>query len=136
MSKYESSIKQINAPQETVYNALSNLSNLEKVKDRIPEDKISNFSFTEDEVSVTADPVGKVTFRIVEREPAKCIKFEAVESPLPLKMWIQLLPTGEATSKMRITVDADVPIFLKAMVSKPLQEGVEKIADAISMIPF
>ena len=40
MSKFESGIKHIPHPQTAVYNALSDLSNLDKVKDKLPEDKI------------------------------------------------------------------------------------------------
>ena len=40
MSKFESSIKQIPYSQESVYRSLSDLSNLEKVRDRVPQDKV------------------------------------------------------------------------------------------------
>ena len=40
-SKFESSVRQIPYSQELVYNTLSNLENLEKVKDRLPEDQIN-----------------------------------------------------------------------------------------------
>ena len=47
-SKFESSIKQVPYPQEAVYRNISDLRNLDKVKDRVPEDKINEFSFDED----------------------------------------------------------------------------------------
>ena len=37
---------------------------------------------------------------------------------------------------MKLTIKADIPIFLKGMVSGPLQEAIEKIADALAMIPY
>jgi hypothetical protein len=37
---------------------------------------------------------------------------------------------------MRVTVQADIPFMLKGMVSGPLQDGVEKIADALAQIPY
>ena len=37
---------------------------------------------------------------------------------------------------MRLTIKADIPIFLKGMVGKPLQEGVERMADMLAMIRF
>ena len=69
---------------------LSDLSNLERVKARIPEDKVKRFSFSNDRCCIEIDPVGKVEFQIVDREPNKTIKFETVQSPVPLSMWIQL----------------------------------------------
>jgi len=37
-SKFESSVREIKSPQQKVYDALSNLQNLEKIRDRLPED--------------------------------------------------------------------------------------------------
>lgn len=136
MSKYESSIRQIPYSQQAVYRCVSDLSNLDKVKDRIPADKVKDFSFDTDSVSVTVDPVGALTFKIINREEPKCVKFEGVGTPLPIHLWIQVLPLSETTSKMKLTVEADIPIFVRPMVEKPLKEGVERIADVLSMISY
>ena len=136
MSKFESSIKQIPYGQETVYAALSDLTNLERLKDKLPEDKITSLSFDADSISINMAPVGDVGMRIVEREEPKNIKFEATQSPLPFNFWIQLVPIDENSCKMRLTMKADINPFIKALVSKPLQEGIEKIADALAMIKY
>lgn len=135
MAQFESNIKQIPYAQTVVYAQVSDLSNLEKVKDRLPEDQVRDMTFTADEVSVNS-PVGEVSLRVIEREEPKCVKFETAKSPVPMNMWIQLVPMSEESCKMRVTIKADVPIFLKGMVSKPLQEAVEKIADVLAMVPY
>ena len=136
MSKFESSIKQINYPVEAVYRNISDLTNLERVRDRVPEDKLKDFQFDSDSVQVSVDPVGVIKLRIIEREENRCVKFETEQSPLPFNLWIQVLPVNETTSKMKVTVKADIPFMLKGLVSGPLQDGVEKIADALAQIPF
>ena len=136
MSKFESYIKQIPYSQKAVYDKISNLENLEKVRDRIPADKVQDFSFDKDSVSVNVSPVGEIKLRIINREEPKCVKFETAQSPLPFNLWIQVLPVTETTSKMKVTVDADIPFMLKGMVSGPLKDGIEKIADALAMIPY
>ena len=136
MSKFESSIKQINYPVEAVYRNISDLSNLERVRDRVPEDKLQDFQFDSDSVQVSVDPVGVIKLRIIEREENRCVKFETEQSPLPFNLWIQVLPVNETTSKMKVTVKSDIPFMLKGLVSGPLQDGVEKIADALSQIPY
>jgi hypothetical protein len=55
---------------------------------------------------------------------------------MPFNLWIQVLPVTAESSKMKVTVKADIPFMLKGMVSGPLQDGVEKIADALAMIPY
>ena len=136
MTKFESSIKQIPYPVENVYRNISDLSNLERVRDRIPEDKLQEFQFDSDSVQVSVSPVGTIKLRIIEREENKCVKFETEQSPLPFNLWIQVLPVDTNNSKMKVTVKADIPFMLKGMVAGPLQDGVEKIADVLSQIPY
>ena len=136
MTKFESSVKQIPYPVEDVYRNISDLSNLERVRDRVPQDKLQDFQFDSDSVQVSVSPVGTIKLRICEREENKCVKFETEQSPMPFNLWIQVLPVNATESKMKVTVKADIPFMLKGMVSGPLQDGVEKIADALSQIPF
>lgn len=136
MSKFESSIKQIAYPQAQVFNMLSDLTNIEKIKSKVPEDKLKELTFDRDTLSVNVPPVGQITMRIIEREAPKMIKFASKNSPMAFNFWIQVLPVDDLHSKMRLTIDADIPFFAKAMVSGPLKEGIEKIADALAMIPY
>ncbi|SHL09987.1 polyketide cyclase [Xylanibacter ruminicola] len=135
-SKFESSVKQIPYSQQAVYNNISDLRNLEKVRDRVPEDKVQDFSFDQDTVSLNVAPVGELKLRICDREEPKCVKFETVQSPVPFNVWVQVLPVDENSSKMKVTVKAELNPFIKSMVEKPLQEGVEKIADALAMVHY
>ena len=136
MSKFESSIKQIPYSQQAVYAMLSDLGNIEKVRDRIPEDKIRDFRFDRDTIAVTAPPVGELRLRIVERDEPKCIKFATEQSPIPFDLWIQVLPVTDTTSKMKLTIKAELNPFIKGMVQGSLKEGVEKIADALAAIRY
>ena len=135
-SKFESSVKQIPYPQQAVYDNISDLRNLEKVRDRVPEDKVNDFSFDQDTVSLNVPPVGALKLRVCEREEPKCVKFDTVQSPVPFNVWIQMLPVDENNSKMKVTVKAELNPFIKSMVEKPLQDGVEKIADALAQIHY
>lgn len=135
MATFESTVRQINYAQQSVYQLLSDLSNIDKVKDRIPEDKVKDLTFDTDSISINT-PMGAVKLNIVERDEPKCIKFETTESPLPFNFWIQILPVTAQSSKMKLTIKADFNPFIKGMVSKPLQEGIEKIADALQSIKY
>ena len=135
-SKFESSVKLVPYPQQAVYNNISDLRNLEKVRDRVPEDKIQGFSFDQDTVSINVAPVGELKLRICDREEPKCVKFETVQSPVPFNVWVQILPVDETSSKMKVTVKAELNPFIKSMVEKPLTEGVEKIAEALAMVHY
>lgn len=136
MSTYESSIRQIPYKQEAVFNMLSDLSNIERVKDKLPEDKLEQMTFDSDSISVTVNPVGLIKLRIVDRDVPKCIKFETATSPVPFNLWIQVVPNGDNACKMKLTIKAELNPFIKGMVKKPLTEGLEKMADLLQVIKY
>ena len=152
MAKYESQIKQVPFSQSAVYAKLSDLTNLAVIKERIddpnvqakiPADKIeevrnavNKMEFTTDTVSAPAGPIGNIAVQIVDREPEKCVKFTSTTSPVSFKLWVQMLPTGDTSSKIKVTIDADLNFFMKQMVGSHLEKGVDKFADMLAMIPY
>jgi carbon monoxide dehydrogenase subunit G len=136
MSDFTSEVRTIPHNDEKVFTMLSDMTNLERVKEKIPQDKIKNFTFDADTCSFTVDPVGAVTFQIIEREPNKTIKFTTVNSPVPLLMWIQLKQVADNDTKMKMTVRADLNPFFKTMVAKPLQDAVDKMSEIIANLPY
>ncbi len=136
MTKFESEVKRIAAPQTAVYEKLADLRNLKGIKNRLPEEKVKNLCFDADSLSFEVSPVGKISLQIVEKEPCKCIKFATTTSPLPVTLWIQIVPIGESECKMKLTIGIELNPFMKAMIQKPLQEGLEKLADTLAMISY
>lgn len=141
MAQFESTVKHVPYSQERVYNKMSDLNNLESVRERLDmlkeklDGKLEDMAFDRDSLTLKVQGI-TLTLRIIEREPMKCIKFEGDKSPIPLNLWIQILPVTDNEAKMKVTIRAEVNMFMKAMVSKPLQEGVEKLADMLAMIPY
>jgi len=154
MAKYESNIKQINAPVERVYEKLSNLENFrpvlenmqnnEMVKEKIREagqdpaqlEKLKDVTLTADSVAFPVPMMGEMSLRIIEREENKCIKFQTEQSPVDANFWIQVLPVTDTTSKMRLTLKADLNPMVKMMIGSKLKDGIDKFADMLSMIPY
>jgi carbon monoxide dehydrogenase subunit G len=153
MAKYESQIKQVPYTQSAIYAKISDLTNLAVIKERfddptvqakMPADKIEEIrnvvdkmEFTTDTVSAPAGPIGgNISVQIVNREPEKCVKFTSTKSPVDFKLWVQVLPINETSSKIKVTLDADLNFFMKQMLDKPLSQGVDKFADMLAMIPY
>ncbi len=155
MAKYESKVKMIAAPVEMVYAKLSNLENLrpmiegaqdnEALKAQIEAagqdashlDKLKDVKLTADSIAIPAPMIGDIALRIIEREENKTIKFETEQSPISANMWIQVLPAGDGTAtKMRLTLKADLNPMIKMMIGKKLDEGIDKFADMLTMIPY
>lgn len=136
MTEFESQIKKIPYSDEEIFRVLSDLSKLEHMKDKLPEDKIKDFWCTPNSCSFSVDPVGKVTFDIIEREPNKTIKFKAQGLPFEVNAWIQLVSKGENDTRMKLTLHAKLNPFIKPMVNTPLKDGVDKASEMIAGLKY
>lgn len=138
MTEYISETKIIPHSDTDVYPVLSDLRNLELIKSKLPENenRLKDITCEKDSCSVSLDPIGKIKFNIVEREPNSSIKFEAEQVPFGLNLNIQLDKISDQQTGITITVNADLNPFLKPMVSKPLQQALEKIAGMMATIPY
>lgn len=136
MSKFESSIKAIPFADELVFNKVSVLSNLEGIKDKVPADKVQDLEFTDDSLTFSVSPIGKISLEVIERIPNSCVKYATTTSPIPFTLWVQILPVTENDCKIKVTIDAELNPFIKGMVKKPLMEGLEKMATMLSMIQY
>lgn len=136
MAEYTSDIKQIPYSDQEIFSVLSDLRKLDLIKDKIPQDKIQDFSYDQDSCTLNVPPIGKVRFVIVEREANSTIKFETEQLPFKVNLCIQLSPTEVNGTRLELSVKADLNPFLKPMVSKPLQDGLNKIAETLSLLPY
>lgn len=154
MAKYESSVKQVNAPVERVYSVISDLERLrpviemaqnnEMIKEKLREtgqdpaqlEKLKDMNLTSDRVSFPAPMVGEVAVAIIEREENKCVKFETEKSPIDANLWIQVLPVTDTTSKMRVTLKADLNPMMKMILGSKLEKGIDQFADMLCMLPY
>ena len=153
LSKFESEVKIVSLPQAEAYARLSDLRNLEGLRERltdpavkeqlaaqVPEDKLNQLqqvaeqmTFEQDALHISS-PLGQITLRIVEREELKCIKFASEGAPVQLYLWIQLLPHTTYEAKLRVTVGAEVDFFMKGMVAKPLQQAADGLAQMLTAL--
>ncbi len=151
MEQHESSVKTIPYMPGQVYAKLSDLNNVEELKQRIPAEKLEeartqgvninldDITCDTDSITMPVPAVGSIMLAICEREPEKNIKFEVKGVPVTANMWIQILPSGEEASKLKITVRYDVPFFMRMMLKGKLdkmQEGVERFADLLATIKY
>lgn len=136
MTEFTSDVKVIADNQQTVYSVLSDLSKVDKFKDKIPQDKLKDFSFDKDYCSFSVSPIGKIKFVIVDRAPHSTVKFAAEQIPFSILLWVQLKEKDETSTYMKMTVKAELNAFLSPLVSKPLQEGLDKMANILASLPY
>jgi carbon monoxide dehydrogenase subunit G len=135
--KYESKIGQIAANDAAVFAVLSNLENINRFRDIIPQDKIKNLEVSADCIRFQVEGLAqKIAIAIVEKEEYKTIKFGAENLPIPFNIWIQLKQMAELDTRIRITIKTDMPIMFKMMFDKKLQQGLDQAIDMLCQIPY
>ena len=108
MTSFESKTVRIAHSSERVFELLSDLSNLERFKGALNAPGNEKLKIT----GYDKDSLS------IEVSPIGSITFR------------------ENETASRITVKAELNPFIKPMVSKPLQEGVDKMADMLVILPY
>ena len=136
-SKYESKITSAPYSAQQIYRVLSNLQNLERVKDLIPKDKVQEMDIEPDRVRFKVDGLAqKITIAIVDRIENDTVKFGAEGIPMQANFWIQLKELNPTDTRIKLTVKADIPMMFKFMIEKKLQQGLDQAADMLAQFPY
>ena len=136
-SKYESKITSSSCSAAQIYNVLGNLSNLERVRDLIPQDKIQEMEIQPDYVRIKVDGLGqKITITIVDRIENDTVKFGIEGAPMDANFWIQLKEIWPTDTRIRMTLKADIPMMFRMMIGSKLQQGLDQAADMLAQFPY
>ena len=146
LEKYTSQVKLISQNEQVVFNYLSNFENLatylnsgliEKITEKVPQIKITDFSSDRDSCKFNITGLGLAEIRVVNREPFKTIKVESSGGlPISLTFWIQLMAVDSFSTKMRLTLHAEMSMMIKMLAGNKLEEGIDRLADTLASLPY
>ena len=137
MTTYESDVKTISSSGEVVFNILSNLTNFSNLQNMNPDaqgkmsEMLKDVEFDADSCRFSVEGIGRVGFRITERDPFKPLKLEAENSPIAVNGWVQLVEVSENDTRLKLTLKAEMPMMIKMMADGKLKKGINTIADAL-----
>ena len=137
MDKYESKITSAAYPAAQIYRVLSDLKNLEKVRDLIPQDKVQEMEIDSNYVRMKVDGLGqKITIVIVDRIENDTVKFGVEGIPMDANLWIQMKEVSPTDTRLKLTIKADIPMMFRFMINKKLQQGLDQAADMLAQFPY
>lgn len=137
MDKYESKVTSAAYPAAQIYRVLSDLKNLEKVRDLIPKDKIQEMEIDTDYVRMKVDGLGqKITIAIVDRIENDTVKFGVEGIPMDANLWIQMKEVSPTDTRLKLTIKAEIPMMFRFMINKKLQQGLDQAADMLAQFPY
>lgn len=138
MAKYTGKPFRVNLPSATLFERVSNLSDLQSRMDTLPEDiraKMGTINFPDaDTLAFTAPGVGEMKFRIVERTAPSRVKFLADTGMVPINVFIDLAEAGTEATDVTATIDADIPMMLRPLVGPKLQEAADKFGEMFGQL--
>ena len=132
MALYQSKTITVNKPFEEVYGKVSDLKNIEQFRDRIPKEYTVNFECDTDYVQFRVAPVGDLLLRIVERGADK-IRLNIEKLPFKAEISMNIGNVSPSETNIQLVLDADIPFFVKHIVGNKLEEGIDKIADILTL---
>lgn len=145
-TQYVSEVQTIDQNVDIVYAHLSDFQNLsrfltdeliQKANGAVPGISIQNFESDCDSCSFDVSGIGRAEIKVVDREPPKSIKVKGGgDLPIDITFWIQLLPVTPYSSKLRLTLHTEMSMMVKMVVGNKLEEGINKLAIALSRLPY
>lgn len=136
-SKYESKISSSPCSAAQIYRVVSDLRNIERVRDMIPKDKIQEMEVEEDRIRLKVDGLAqKITFTIVDRIENDTVKFGVEGIPMEANFWIQLKEVAPGDTRIKLTLKADIPMMFKMMIGSKLQTGLDQASEMMAKFPY
>ena len=77
-------------------------------------------------------PVGDLLLRIVERGTDK-IRLNVEKLPFKAEISMNIGNVSPSETNIQLVLDADIPFFVKHIVGNKLEEGMDKIADILTL---
>jgi carbon monoxide dehydrogenase subunit G len=122
----------IKAGTTLVYNFVSDIRNFSRF---IPEESVKNWVADAESCSFEINPVGSVTVKLTEKNPASLVKFEGVAlQNTAFRIWVQLKDSEPTVTRFRIVLRAELNPFYKMMASNAINNFLEKLVKEIEKV--
>lgn len=133
MAIYSSKPFEVNSAADKIVERFSDLSLLQQYVDSMPaeqREKVGDVEFTRDSIIMKTKQVGDVTLKVIELSDRKIV-LAAQNSPMPLKLVVDITPLDAERSELVTSIDADIPAMLKPMVGGMFQKAADQFGTMI-----
>ena len=114
----------INTSDEVLFNLLSDLNNL---KDFLPQEKIENWDSTSDSCSFKIKGLAEVGLKKVASTPNSLIYLDSFKAPFKFTLNFYLEKIEENKTNTSFIFEANINPFMKMMLEKPLNQFFNEI---------
>lgn len=122
----------VNKPASEIFDFLKNLNNLEQL---MPQDKIENWSSSENECSFKIKGLAGIGMKNNEENaPNKIVLGSHGKNPFPFTLTINISETSESSCETQLEFDGEVNAFMKMMIEKPLSNFFNMLANKLQEV--
>lgn len=135
MSAYPGKPTAVNHPVEVIYEKISRLDTFADRLAEMPDDvraKVGDVSFEKEAIIINTPQIGQLRLEIVERIENQRVVLEAVGSPVPAKIIIDLKAVDESSTEITPSMDVEVPMMLRPFVAPKLQQAADQFGNLIA----
>lgn len=136
MAQYKSKAITINRPAEFISDKFADLSVFAGNLDAMPEAeraRIGDVSFEKDSITIDTKQVGTIRFQVKERTRSRVV-MNAVGSPVPLDLIVNLTPVGTESTEIVTEIDVEIPAMLRPMIGGAMQKAVDQFGDLMAKL--
>ncbi len=137
MSTYASKPALIPRPAHDIYDRFNDLTVLETQLNNLPQeqrDKIGDVRFTPDSIEINTPQVGKIEFKVVDRQPYNKITFGTPSSPIPRPIDLARPPKRDAATAAVTKINVELPMMLRPLVGPKLQDAAEQFSKLLGQL--
>ena len=131
MTNYKSKAV-VNQPKKTIFEQISDLRNMEKYKEKFPNNTDFEVMFAQDCITAKVPVVGQANIRLVEKKEHENLKFSIENLPMTANLYVNLDEVEAEKTEIQLVLEADIPFFLSKIIGDKLQNGLDKAAEMIT----
>lgn len=137
MSEYKGTPAVVARPISEIYGRLTRLDTFSDSLANLPEEaraKIGNVKFEPEAIVVDTPQIGELRLEITEREEPTRIVLEAVGSPVPARVIVDLRAIDDDTTELTPAMDVEIPMMLRPFVGPKLQQAADQFGALLTKL--
>lgn len=139
MAEFKSELAVVNYDIATVYEKAVNPQLIQGMLSSVPAEamaKIDKIEADTDSVKFALNGLPEITLRRTEAIAPNKVTYSAENSPMAFSLSMNLSQVEDSKTGIEVVINVDVPIFLKPMISGPINSALKQFGERISKISF
>lgn len=134
MAKFNLESK-VSTTQDILKNLYTFLSDFKNFAGILPEDKVADFQYSENECSFTIKGITRLTIKLEDKNPFEFILFRS-QGLAKFDFWLKVDFIGNADliGQCKVNLSGDMNPFILAMAEKPLNNLIDTMSLKLSQL--